>query len=157
MGALDHLKHAARSTGRAATLLLVSVGFATASDLASYQVTGDAIIAPLAGRVGDPIRGRQLVLDRERGNCLICHQVRVDGQPFQGDLAPPLDGVGRRLSPGQIRLRLVDQSRLNPDTVMPPYHRLERLTRVAAQYQGRPVFSAQDIEDAVAWLDTLKE
>jgi L-cysteine S-thiosulfotransferase len=125
--------------------------------VARFTVVGDAIPEPLAGKRGDPARGRRIVLDRELGNCLICHQVPEAGEPFQGDLGPNLAGVGGRLSPGQIRLRLVDQSRLNPATIMPPYHRIDGLNRVAARYRGRPVLSAEEIEDVVAYLATLKE
>ena len=127
------------------------------SEVARFTVVGDAIPEPLAGKRGDPARGRRIVLDRETGNCLICHRVPVPGEPFQGDLGPDLAGVGRRLSSGQIRLRLVDQSRLNPATIMPPYHRIDGLNRVAATYRGRPVLSAEEIEDVVAYLATLKE
>ena len=127
------------------------------SAVARFIVVGDAIPKPLSGQPGDPARGRQIVLDRELGNCLICHQVPEAGEPFQGDLGPNLAGVGRRLSRGQIRLRLVDQGRLNPATVMPPYHRIDGLNREAAKYQGRPVLSAEEIEDVVAYLATLNE
>jgi L-cysteine S-thiosulfotransferase len=126
-------------------------------EIARFTVVGAAIPEPLSGKPGDPARGRRIVLDRELGNCLICHQVPEAGEPFQGDLGPNLAGVGRRLSPGQIRLRLVDQSRLNPATVMPPYHRVDGLNRVAAQYRGRPVLSAEEIEDVVAYLAALTE
>jgi L-cysteine S-thiosulfotransferase len=138
-----------------------SVGPASAGQpseaVARFRVVGDAIPEPLSSKPGDPVRGRRIVLDRELGNCLICHQVPEAGEPFQGDLGPDLAGVGRRLSAGQIRLRLVDQSRLNPATVMPPYHRIDGLNRVAAKYRGRPVLSAEEVEDVVAYLATLKE
>jgi L-cysteine S-thiosulfotransferase len=150
----------ARSIAMAATgLAIVFSGPARAADaaIAAYEIVGDAIPAPLAGRVGDAERGRRLAVDREAGNCLVCHQIPVTGEPSPGDLAPSLAGVGRRLDKGQMRLRLVDQSLLNPATLMPPYHRVEGLTRVAARYRGKPVFSAQDIEDVVAWLATLED
>ena len=73
-----------------------------------------------------------------------------------GEIGPDLKGVGTRLTPAQIRLRLVDESLINPKTVMPPYYRIEGLTRVAAQYRGKPVLSAQQVEDVVAYLTSLK-
>ena len=152
-----------RIAGLAALTLAVSggaPGSAPASwaqtPVAAYRVVGDAIPQPLEGRRGDAARGRNLVLDRRVGNCLICHQVPVVEEPFQGNLGPDLSGVGQRLSEGQIRLRLVDQSRVNPHTIMPPYHRVEGLVRVAAPFAGRPVLDAQQIEDVVAWLAGLK-
>jgi L-cysteine S-thiosulfotransferase len=125
--------------------------------IVSYTVVGDAIPAPLANLNGNAEHGRRLVLDRETGNCLICHQVPIASEPSQGDLAPSLAGVGARLTPAQIRFRLVDQSRLNPATLMPSYYRVDGLTRVAGKFKSKPVFDAQQIEDVVAWLATLKD
>ncbi len=121
----------------------------------SVVFIGDAIPAPLDGQVGDADRGRQIVVDRRRGNCLICHQAPLENELFQGELGPDLAGVARRLTPGQLRLRLVDQSRLNPETLMPPYHRTHDLWRVPADQVGRPILEAREIEDIVAWLSTL--
>jgi len=132
------------------------VGPVTAGPLAPYQITGDAIAEPLGGLVGDPTRGRAIVLDRARGNCLICHAVPVPSEPFQGDLGPDLTGVGARLTAGQIRLRMVDTTRVNPDSIMPPFYRVDGLVRVAARFAGTPVLTAQEIEDVVSWLETLK-
>lgn len=147
-----------RSALFAAALLLGTVpGAAAAEGLLPYVVAGDAVPEPLGGLTGDPERGRAVVLDRRRGNCLICHAVPVPIEPFQGSLGPPLAGVGGRLSAGQIRLRLIDQSRLNPDTVMPPYYRTEGLIDVAPEHRGRPALDAQEIEDVTAWLATLRD
>jgi sulfur-oxidizing protein SoxX len=125
--------------------------------VAAYTVVGDQIPGPLSGKLGDAARGRRILVDREIGNCLACHKVAETGAPFQGDLGPDLGNVGRRLAAGQIRLRLVDQSRLNPATLMPPYHRVDGLARVATKYAGNPVLTAQEIEDVVAYLTTLKQ
>ncbi len=127
-----------------------------AQALEPYAVVGDAIPAPLGGLVGNAVRGQALVLDRTRGNCLICHQVPEPDEPFQGTIGPPLAGVGARLEPGQLRLRLVDASRLNPATVMPPYFRTEGLRDVALQYRDRPALTVQEIEDVVAYLASLR-
>ena len=129
---------------------------AAADALAPYQVVGDAIAAPLAGKSGDASRGRRIVLDRADGNCLICHKVPEPGEPFQGELGPDLAGAGSRLTPGQLRLRLVDQSRLNAATIMPPYYRVSGLVRVAEKWRDRPVLDAQAIEDVVVYLGSLK-
>lgn len=135
------------------------VGFGSIDGLAaggvSVVVVGDAIPLALDGQVGDADRGRQIVIDRRRGNCLICHQAPLENELFQGELGPNLAGVALRLSAGQLRLRLVDQSRLNPDTLMPPYHRTHGLWRVPAGQDGHPILQAREIEDIVAWLLTL--
>jgi sulfur-oxidizing protein SoxX len=126
-------------------------------DIAAFRVNGDAIPEPLGGLRGDAGRGRTIVLDREVGNCLICHAVPDPSEAFQGELGPPLQGVGSRLSEGQLRLRIVDQTRLNPETIMPPYHRVEDLTNVAPRHRGKPALSAQEVEDVVAYLASLRE
>ncbi|HEV7256254.1 MAG TPA: sulfur oxidation c-type cytochrome SoxX [Bosea sp. (in: a-proteobacteria)] len=136
--------------------VLATGGGAPVVGLESYSVVGDAIPRPLGGLLGDVARGEALVRDRERGNCLICHRGADPSEPFQGTIGPPLAGVGARLVAGQIRLRLVDASRLNPDTVMPPYFRTEDLHDVAPQYRGKPALSAQEIEDVVSYLASLR-
>ena len=139
-----------------AGFVLLTGGIAPAGALEPYTVVGDAISHPLGGLVGNAARGAALVRDRERGNCLICHQGADAAEPFQGTIGPPLAGVGARLDAGQIRLRLVDASSLNPQTVMPPYFRTEDLHDVAPQYRGKPALSAQEIEDVVSYLAALK-
>ncbi|MGX5734730.1 sulfur oxidation c-type cytochrome SoxX [Bosea thiooxidans] len=129
---------------------------AEAATLESYRVVADAIPEPLGGLVGEVARGAALVKDRERGNCLICHHGEDPAEPFQGAIGPPLRGVGLRLSAEQIRFRLVDMSRLDPGTVMPPYYRTENLSDVAEAYRGQPALTAQEIEDVVSYLATLK-
>ena len=91
---------------------------ASEAGLLAYDIVGDAVPAALGGLLGDPERGREIVLDRRSGNCLICHALPAIDQHFQGELGPALAGVGERLSTGQIRLRLIDQSRINATTIM---------------------------------------
>lgn len=138
-------------------LFAVMAGCAvTASgELASYRVEGDAISTPLAFVAGDPARGKTVVMGRE-ANCLLCHAVPETGVRFMGNIGPQLSGIGARLSAGQLRLRVVDQSRLNHDTVMPSYYRIDGLVQVAPAYQGKPVLTAGQIEDVVAFLQTLQ-
>jgi sulfur-oxidizing protein SoxX len=122
----------------------------------STAAASDALPPPLTGTAGDPVAGRKIVLDRHVGLCLLCHSGPFPEERFQGNLAPDLAGVGARLSAGEIRLRIVDASRVNPNTIMPPYFRTENLERVAPAYRGKTVLSAQQIEDVVAFLATLK-
>ncbi len=116
----------------------------------------DAIDAPLTAQPGDPARGRQIVANRALSACLLCHAGPFPAPHLQGNVGPPLDGVGARLTEGQIRLRLVDARLVNPDTVMPPYHVVEGLNRTGHAWQGKPILDAQKIEDVVAFLATLR-
>jgi L-cysteine S-thiosulfotransferase len=105
---------------------------------------------------GDPQRGRQIVANRQLGMCLLCHAAPIPEERFQGDLAPDLKGVGARLPEAEIRARIVDPSRANPDTIMPAYYRKDGLTRVAASFQGKTILGAEQIDDVVAYLVTLR-
>jgi sulfur-oxidizing protein SoxX len=123
-------------------------------------VVGDDIPAALTGAnayVGDPARGRAIVTNRQLGLCLLCHSGPFPEVRLQGDLAPDLKGAASRWSAGQLRLRIVDSSRVNAATIMPAYYKIEGLTRVASAYQGKPVLSAEQIEDVVAFLMTLRD
>jgi L-cysteine S-thiosulfotransferase len=142
-------------------IVLIAVVISGAAALAAEPlrpivVVGDAIRESLTGERGDPQRGRLVVMSRESGNCLLCHRMPIPEERFQGNIGPDLSGVAARLSEGQIRLRIVDSSRLNPRTIMPPYYRVEGLQRVLAAYQGKPVLTAEQVEDAVAFLLTLR-
>jgi L-cysteine S-thiosulfotransferase len=117
----------------------------------------EAIPESLTGAKGDPARGRAIVANRQVGLCLLCHSGPFPEERFQGNLAPDLTGAGRRWSEGQLRLRIVDSSRVNPVSIMPAYHRTEGLVRVAPAWRGKPVLSAEQIEDVVAFLMTLKD
>ena len=117
----------------------------------------DAIPQSLTGAPGDPVRGRAIVASRQVGLCLLCHSGPFPEERFQGELAPDLRGAGARWSEGQLRLRIVDSSRINPASIMPAYHRTDELTRVAPAFRGKPILSAEQIEDVVAYLTTLKD
>jgi L-cysteine S-thiosulfotransferase len=137
--------------------LLASVVLACASGQAAAQgfaVVGDAIPLPLAAEPGDPARGRSVVVNRDQGGCTLCHA--VPGEKNFGNVAPTLAGTGARFSAAQLRLRVADSTRVNPDTPMPAYYRTEGLTQVAKAFRGKPILSAQQVEDVVAWLATLK-
>jgi sulfur-oxidizing protein SoxX len=125
--------------------------------LRPYMIVGDAIPEPLTGTKGDPERGRAIVSNRQVGLCLLCHSGPFPQEKFQGTLAPDLKGAGSRSTEGQLRLRIVDASRLTPQTIMPPYYRVDGLLDVAPAFQGKPVLSAEQIEDVVAYLATLRD
>ncbi len=124
--------------------------------LRSYTITGDSILESLTGAPGDAAHGRALVLERT-STCILCHSGPFPEEKFQGDLAPSLAGTGGRWSEGQLRLRLVNASHLNPATIMPSYYRVDGLDRVAPAWRGKPILSAEQIEDIVAYLATLRQ
>jgi L-cysteine S-thiosulfotransferase len=125
--------------------------------LRPYEIVGDAIPASLTGAPGDPARGRTIVADRQVGLCLLCHAGPFPEQRFQGNIGPDLAGAGARWSEGQLRLRIVDAGRLNPETIMPPFYRVDGLNRVAAGFRGKPVLTAEQVEDVVAFLKSLRD
>ena len=135
----------------AAMIAAVSLAAATGA-----QAAVDALDRPLTDAPGDAARGRAIVVNRQLGLCLLCHSGPFPEERFQGTLAPDLTGTGARWSEGQLRLRLVDSRRLNPQTVMPAYYRSEGLVRVGAAWQGKTVLAAQQVEDVVAFLRTLR-
>lgn len=124
--------------------------------LASFVVVGDGIPAPLTTVPGDAARGRAIVANRQQGLCLLCHSGPFPEERFQGTLAPSLAGAGARWTVPQLRLRIADARRLNPQGLMPSLHRSEGFERVAPAFAGRPVLDAQQVEDVVAFLATLK-
>lgn len=148
-----HRRHV-RLTALAVAALLAAPSAAQAP-LVRFEIVGDGIPVPLTRQRGDARRGKAVAVNSDRGNCLICHVLPIPEAPVFGDLGPPLNGIGRRLSAAQLRLRIVDPKRLNPATIMPAYYRVDGLARVAPKYQGRPILSAQEIEDLIAYLRTV--
>lgn len=114
----------------------------------------EGIPASLTGAKGDPARGRAIVANRQVGLCLLCHSGPFPEERFQGNLAPDLRSAGR-LTEAQVRQRIVDPSIANPQTIMPSYYKAAA-TRVAPSYSGKTILSAEQIEDVVAFLTTLK-
>lgn len=123
--------------------------------LLTGKAQGDAgIPASLTGAKGDPARGRAIITNRQLGLCLLCHSGPFPEERFQGNLAPDLRSAAR-LNEAQIRQRIVDPRVANPQTVMPAYYKTDG-TRVAPSYRGKTILTAEQIEDVVAFLVTLK-
>ena len=144
----------------AAAALTESVGAALSGsepgNLAKFRVIADGIPEAIGGATGNAERGRALILGREAANCVLCHAVPEPGVRFSGNLGPSLGGVGRTFSVAQLRLRIVDSMRVNPTTIMPSYYRIDGFDQVAGAYRGKPILEAEQIEDIVAYLATLR-
>jgi L-cysteine S-thiosulfotransferase len=152
-----------RSAGRAGIAVAALLGgFACAGATADealrpYRVVGDAIPASLTGKPGDSVRGKAIVVSRQTGLCLLCHSAPLPEEKFQGTIGPDLKGAGSRYTEGELRLRIVDSSLLDPGTIMPSYYRLGALDRVAPAFRGKTVLTAEQIEDVVAFIMTLRD
>ncbi len=128
-----------------------------AEGLAEYVIVGGTSIPKsLTGAPGDAKNGRKVAIDRKQGNCLGCHKMPVPEQPFHGEVGPDLKDVAKNLSEGEIRLRLVNSKVVNPDTIMPAFYRNDGFVRVMKKFKGKAMLSAQQVEDLVAYLLTLK-
>ncbi len=136
--------------------LLLGAG-AQAQELVKFEIVGgESIDKSLTGQPGDPVNGRKLAINRKLGNCLACHVMPVPEQPFHGDVGPDLSETGGNLSEGEIRLRIVNSKVLNPDTIMPAFYRNDGFERVMKKFQGKTMLNAQQVEDIVAYVMTLK-
>jgi L-cysteine S-thiosulfotransferase len=141
---------------RTAALAITILASNAHAELVPYKIVGDAIPASLTGSQGDAARGRAIVANHNTGLCLLCHSGPFPQDKFQGTMAPDLAGAGARWSEGQLRLRIVDASKFNAATIMPPFYRVDHLTRVASAFRDKPVLTAVEVEDVVAYLMTLK-
>ncbi len=132
------------------------LGANVAAAQAKLEVVGDGIAQPLTAEPGDAARGRAIVANRQVGLCLLCHTAPIAEERFQGTLAPDLAGAGARSTAAQLRLRLADSRLVNPQSIMPAYFRVEGLARVGKNWQGKTLLGAQQIEDVIAYLVTLR-
>ena len=138
--------------------------FATAAEPStparrSYVVDGDTIATSLTGQRGDAASGAQLIQQRQKSLCVLCHAGPFPEPHLQGTLAPDLTGVGARLSAAQLRLRIVAMKRMNPQSIMPSYYAVvpdSAALRVSRAWHGKPILNAAEIEDLVAYLQTLQ-
>jgi len=140
-------------------VLAFSLAVLTSPDSAHAESDkADALEMPLllTAQPGDAARGRAIVASRQTGLCLLCHAGPFPEERFQGTLAPDLSGIVQRRSAGELRARIVDARRFNPETIMPAYFRTDGLDRVASAFQGQTILNAQQVEDVVAFLLSLK-
>lgn len=144
------------TTARFLASLLLAMASPAMAVADAAMVAGDAVAQSLTGSAGDPLRGRAIIVDRQKGFCLLCHSGPFNEEPLQGNLAPSLAGAGSRWNEGQLRLRLMDNKRVNAESIMPAYHRIEGLNRVGPTWRDRPILNAAEIEDVLAFLMGLK-
>ena len=138
-------------------LFLASIMVLFASDSLHYQTYKDTVPQPLSNSYANPEKGKQLVIDRNKGNCLSCHQLPIPEEEFHGTIGPSLTQVSSRLTPEQIRLRIIDMKRLNPLTIMPSYFQSTTpLNRISSQFEGTTLLTPDEIEHIIAYLMTLK-
>jgi len=144
----------------ALSLTAQATATAQAGDVApgDVRIVGGTVATPLTGEPGDAARGKQAFVGRKAGNCLACHLVTslLDEQQFHGEIGPPLDGVGSLYSPGELRAQIVNSKAANPYTIMPAFYRIAGLNRVPDKFGGT-ILTAQQVEDIVAYLGTLKD
>lgn len=125
--------------------------------LGSRRSRGLCSVSLLLLMAAAPDAGRgYAVVVRQASTCTLCHAGPFPNPHLQGNVGPDLHGVGARLSADEIRARLVDASRVNPDTVMPAFGLVEARVREGAAWQGKPILTAGEIEDAVAYLAGLQ-
>jgi L-cysteine S-thiosulfotransferase len=117
-----------------------------------------AIRAPLTSKPGNPKEGAKVVSERTLGNCLSCHEIdALRGEEFHGDVGPPLNGVAERWDTAALRMIVVNpKTMFGEETVMPAFYRVDGLNRVRPEFVGKPILTAQQVEDVVAFLATLK-
>ena len=136
-------------------------GAAVTSTAAEFNIAkarvDDGIPKSLTGKPGDPKKGRATAIHRKKGNCLACHAMPVPEQADHGNIGPDLAGVADRYSQAELRLRLVNAKLINPETLMPSYYKKTGFHRIQKKWKGKTIISAQDVEDILAYLDTLKE
>ena len=130
----------------------------TEGDVTYKIVDSTSIPAALTGAPGDPAAGAKAIAGRSLGNCLACHAIsKLADEPFHGDVGPSLDGVASRYTPAELRLQIVNNKIVNPDSVMPGFFTTGDLVGVRKQFEGKTILTAQQVEDVVAFLSTLKE
>lgn len=154
---LGPLNYATFAAAIFAAIAMVEAPAAFAGETLAFKVVdGVSIPKPLTAKRGDPVRGRAVAINRKQGNCLACHILPIPEQPFHGEVGPDLSQVAGVYGEGELRLRVVNPKVVNPDTIMPAFYRTDGLNRVMKKFHGKTILSAQQVEDVVAYLLTLK-
>ncbi|NKB52634.1 MAG: sulfur oxidation c-type cytochrome SoxX [Rhizobiaceae bacterium] len=140
---------------------LIGTNSAIAADTAptDVKINEGEISSSLTGKAGDPASGREWYAGRKLGNCLACHQTTdLKELPFHGEVGPPMDGVADRYEVAELRAILVNSKEvLGDETIMPGFYTFKAGVRVADKFQNKTILQAQQVEDIIAYLKTLKE
>lgn len=139
---------------------ILLAGTASAAEVAPQEVAFEdgAVSQSLTGVPGDAENGRKVFLNRKKGNCLACHaNSDMEDQPFHGEIGPSLDGVADRMNEAELRGMLVNSKMVYDGTIMPAFYRADGFVRPLDKFKGKTILSAQEVEDVVAYLLTLKE
>jgi len=153
---MTRLTGLATAAALAAGAFMVMPATADAAELVRYSIIGDGIPKSLTGKPGNVAKGRKIAYNRKQGNCLACHKMPIPEQQFHGEIAPGLEGVADRIGEAEMRLRIVNPKVINPDTFMPAFYRNSGFTRVLKKFKGKTILSAEQVEDLVAYMMTLK-
>jgi sulfur-oxidizing protein SoxX len=146
--------------------IVATVAFAEDVKPTAVSYTDGSVEQSLSGVVGDAANGRIIVGDKKQGNCVACHQLTdlAEEVPFHGEIGPMLDGVGERWNEAELRGIVANAKMMFEDSLMPSFYKTEGFIRPGNAYTGKaaddtfgPILSAQQIEDVVAYLITLKE
>ena len=146
--------HPSLVVGRFHMSLLFAMALAAATTVSAQS---DGMVAPLTNVAGNAASGRAIVANRQQSLCLLCHSGPFADAHLQGNMASNLTGAGSRWTAGQLRLRIVDAKQLDPNSIMPAMHKLEGLQNVSRAWRDKPVLDAQQVEDVVAFLLTLRD
>lgn len=140
-----------------AALLTGIAGVAAADQHPKFKIVDGGVPASLTGQAGDAAAGKKVMINRKQGNCLSCHAIsQLSDQPFHGEIGPSLDGVAERYNEAQFRLILANSKMVFEDTIMPAFYRADGYSRTAKKFKGKTILSAKQVEDVVAFLQTLK-
>ena len=104
---------------------------------------------------GNKEKGKKIFISR-KVNCLSCHEAPIIEEKFQGNFGPSLSGIGSRYNKEELRLRVIDAKSINPDSIMPSYFKKIKFERTPAIFFNKPILSAQEVEDLVEYLYSLK-
>ena len=134
----------------------VCMTVAVSAETVPYKIVDEGIPASLTGKAGDAAAGRKVAYNRKTGNCLACHKLPIPEQQFHGEIGPDLNGVASRYGEAELRLRIVDSKKFNDDTIMPAFYRDTGFNRLQKKWVGKTILKAQEVEDLLAYLMTLK-